>query len=91
MITNKIKEYRKIKNMTQENLANESGVTRKTINLIENGKVLPKIDVAYKISLILDVTIENLFYNEEYKKLYLKKKEDLFREIASAYFNLKGK
>lgn len=87
MITNKIKKYRKTKNITQEELANELEVTRKTLNLIENNKILPKVDVAYKICLILDITIEKLFYNEEYKVLCLKKQEESFIKIADAYFN----
>ena len=32
MIINKIKEFRKVKNLTQDDLAKELGVTRKTIN-----------------------------------------------------------
>ena len=91
MITNKIKEFRKTKNLTQVDLATELGVTRKTINQIESGNTIPKIDVAYKISIILDTTIENLFYDEEYNKRSQKQKEKLFEEIATTYFNFKGK
>lgn len=61
MITNKIKEYRKNKKMTQGELANELGISRKTSSLIESGSVIPKIDTAYKLSLILDATVEELF------------------------------
>lgn len=86
MITNKIKEYRKTKNMTQEEMANELGVSRKTLNLIENGNVIPKVDLAYKLSLVLETTVEELFYNEEYNVLYLKKQEERFKNIADMYF-----
>ncbi|MDD2208661.1 MAG: helix-turn-helix domain-containing protein [Bacilli bacterium] len=61
MITNKIKEYRKNKKMTQGELAIELGVSRKTLSIIESGRVIPKIDTAYKLSLILDATVEELF------------------------------
>ena len=61
MITNKIKEYRKIKKITQEELASSLGISRKTLSLIESGSVIPKIDTAYKLSLILDATVEELF------------------------------
>lgn len=87
MITNKIKEYRKNKRLTQEELASELDVSRKTINLIESGKLLPKIDLVYKLSLILNEPIENLFYNEEYESLCLKKQEESFLKIANVYFS----
>lgn len=89
MIINKIKEFRKVKNLTQDDLAKELGVTRKTINQIESGSVIPKIDFAYKLSIILDTTIEQLFFNEDYNKHYIKHQEESIEKIASVYFNLK--
>lgn len=86
MITNKIKEYRKNKNMTQEELANELGVSRKTLVLIESGSVISKINSAYKLSLILDETVEELFYNEEYNFLCFNKQEERFENVANIYF-----
>lgn len=61
MIINKIKEFRKVKNLTQDDLAKELGVTRKTINQIEIISVLPKVDIVYKLLLILGATVEQLF------------------------------
>lgn len=58
---NRIKEYRKIKNITQEDLANIVGTSRQTINAIENDKYDPSLRLAAKISLALDTTIETLF------------------------------
>ena len=87
MITNKIKEYRIIKNKTQEELASALGVSRKTLSIIESGSVIPKIDTAYKLSLILDATVEELFYNKEYDDLRIKKQEESFKKIADLYFN----
>ena len=89
MIINKIKEFRKVKNLTQDDLAKELGVTRKTINQIENGNVLPKIDVAYKLSIILGVTVEQLFLNDDYNKHSKKQQEETFEKIANTYFNFK--
>ena len=74
MIINKIKVFRKVKNLTQDDLAKELGVTRKTINQIESGNVLPKIDIAYKLSIILGTTVEQLFLNDDYNK-HSKKQE----------------
>ena len=89
MIINKIKEFRKVKNLTQDDLAEYLGVTRKTINQIESGNVLPKIDVAYKLSIILGATVEQLFLNDDYNKHSKKKQEETFEKIANTYFNFK--
>lgn len=89
MITNKIKEMRKIKKLTQDDLAEYLGITRKTMNQIENGNVMPKIDLVYKLSIILETTIEQLFYNEEYNKHYIKHQEESIEKITSVYFNMK--
>ena len=89
MIINKIKEFRKVKNLTQNDLAEYLGVTRKTINQIESGNVLPKIDVAYKLSIILGATVEQLFLNDDYNKHSKKQQEETFEKIANTYFNFK--
>ena len=89
MIINKIKEFRKVKNLTQDDLAKELGVTRKTINQIESGNVLPKIDVAYKLSIILGATVEQLFLNDDYNKHSKIAQEETFEKIANTYFNFK--
>ena len=89
MIINKIKEFRKVKNLTQDDLSKELGVTRKTINQIERGSVLPKIDVAYKLSIILGATVEQLFLNDDYNKHSKKQQEETFEKIANTYFNFK--
>lgn len=88
MITNKIKKYRKLKSITQEEFANQLNLTRKTISLIENNKIMLNIDIAYKICQILDITIEELFYNDEYKTLSLKKQEETFIKIVNIYFSI---
>ena len=89
MIINKIKEFRKVKNLTQDDLAKELGVTRKTINQIESGNVLPKIDIAYKLSIILGATVKQLFLNDNYNKHSKKQQEKTFEKIANTYFNFK--
>jgi DNA-binding XRE family transcriptional regulator len=44
-------------------------ISRKNLNDIENGKVIPRLDLAYKIAVALDNILENLFIDEEYMKL----------------------
>lgn len=47
--------------MTQEDLAHTVGVTRQTINAIEKGKYNPSLDLAFKLSMLFDMKIEELF------------------------------
>lgn len=58
---NRIKQYRKLNNLTQEDLANIVGTSRQTINAIENDKYDPSLKLAAKISFALDATIETIF------------------------------
>ncbi|WP_315167632.1 helix-turn-helix transcriptional regulator [Metaclostridioides mangenotii] len=58
---NNIKNYRKKLNLTQEDVAKKLNVTRQTINAIENNKYNPSLELAIKLSRLLDVTVEELF------------------------------
>ena len=61
---NRIKVYRAMYDITQETLARDIGVTRKTINAIENGKYDPSLPLAFMISLYFGVRIEDVFVFE---------------------------
>ncbi len=62
---NKISYFRKNRKMTQAELASLVGVTRQTIISIESGKYIASLELAYKISRIFNLTIEELFEFEE--------------------------
>lgn len=62
---NKIKVYRAMRNMTQEELAGQLRVTRRTINSIEGGKYNPSIEVAFRMAQLFDVPVEDLFSLDE--------------------------
>jgi len=62
---NKIKVFRAMHDMTQEDLARRVKVTRRTINSIERGKYNPSIEVAYNIAKTFNVTIEEVFCFED--------------------------
>lgn len=63
---NKIKVYRAIFDLTQEELAKKLGVTRQTIIAIEKDKYNPSLDLAFKMARIFGVKIEDIFvYDEE--------------------------
>ncbi|NBD27258.1 helix-turn-helix transcriptional regulator [Paenibacillus glycinis] len=60
-LDNTIKVQRAKIDLTQEQLASLVGVTRKTINTIENGKFVPSTLLAIKLARALGVTVEELF------------------------------
>jgi len=64
---NNIKELRKEKKYRQEDLANELGVTRQTINAIENDKYDPTLKLAFKLASILETTVDELFEHDPKK------------------------
>ena len=47
--------------MTQQDLAKLVGVTRQTINALENGKYSPSLDLAFRIALAFDVPLDAVF------------------------------
>ena len=60
-LNNTLKIQRAKKDLTQEQLADLVGVTRKTINTVENKKYIPSTYLALKLSQALEVTVEELF------------------------------
>jgi putative transcriptional regulator len=58
---NKIKVFRAMYDLTQEDLAQAIGVTRQTILAIEKGKYVPSLDLAFKISKYFKVNLEEVF------------------------------
>jgi putative transcriptional regulator len=61
LLFNTLKVQRAIKNWTQEQLAQEVGVTRKTINSVENRKDVPSTFLALKMAKVFGVSVEELF------------------------------
>lgn len=58
----KIRKYRQEKGITQQELADLAGVTRQTINALENARYNPSLILAYKITKILGQNaIEDVF------------------------------
>lgn len=62
---NIISQLRKENKITQEELANEVGVTRQTITSIENGKYIASLPLAFKIAKFFEMKIEDIFTMEE--------------------------
>ena len=58
----KLKLARVAKNLSQEELAEEIGVTRQTIGLIEKGKYNPTRNLCVRLAKALDRTLDELFW-----------------------------
>ena len=58
----KIRQFRQEKGITQQELADLAGVTRQTVNALENARYNPSLILAYKITKILGKdAIEDVF------------------------------
>jgi len=60
-LLNNLEELRKNAGLTQQELSESAGVSRKSINAIENGIYVPSTVLALKISKTLGCKVENLF------------------------------
>lgn len=62
---NKVKEFRKLRKLTQMELAREVGVARQTINLIENDKYNPTLALCISLAKVLQTDLNTLFWESE--------------------------
>lgn len=62
---NRIRELRAERGWRQEDLARKAGVTRQTINAIENDKYNPTLALAIRLARLLKTPMEQLFRLEE--------------------------
>ncbi len=67
-ISQRIKELRKIKGVTQGELAEEIGVDMKMVSYYETGKSIPSVDALIKIAMIFDVTVDYLLFEDSPKR-----------------------
>lgn len=61
LLAEKLREVRKKKGFTQEDLAYESGLTLSQIARIETRKINPTVSTMFKIARTLDVPVSELF------------------------------
>ena len=61
-IENKLYEYRVLAKMSQEKLGKQVGVSRQTINSIENSRYIPSLPVVLKLEKFFNVIVEDIFY-----------------------------
>ena len=58
---NKVRELRTQKNLAQGQLAEAMGVSRQTINSIENERYTPSLPLAISLARFFGVTVEEMF------------------------------
>lgn len=60
-LTNRIRVLRAEKRLSQSDLADAIGVSRKTISTIEVGRFIPSTVIALKLARYFDVPVEQVF------------------------------
>lgn len=60
-LRNHLREERARRNLTQADLAAMVGVSRKTINTVENGVFIPSTVLALRLAQALGTSVESLF------------------------------
>jgi putative transcriptional regulator len=63
-LANRLKDVRGAAGLTQAELAERIGVSRKTINTVENGVFVPSTTLALKLAAALGLAVEGLFWIE---------------------------
>lgn len=61
VLHNTMRVQRAIHDLTQAELAERAGVTRKSVNAIEAGRMVPSVLLALKLALALGVSVDTLF------------------------------
>lgn len=61
VLTNTLRVQRAIRDLTQAELAERAGITRKSVNAIEAGRMVPSVLLALKLAGVLGVSVETLF------------------------------
>ena len=61
-LANRLRELRAERELTQAQLAELVGVSRKTVNTVENGVFVPSTTLALKLARALGVAVETLFW-----------------------------
>jgi len=58
---NRVRELRQAAGLSQAALGDQLDVSRQTVNAIENGRYDPSLPLAFKLSRVLGLPIEDLF------------------------------
>ena len=64
-LKNKLKDYRAVLGVNQQEMGRLAGVSRQTISQIERGDYSPSVTLALKLAKLCNVTVEDIFEYEE--------------------------
>jgi putative transcriptional regulator len=64
-VKSRVRELRALNGMSQGDLGSALGVSRQTINSIENGRYLPSLPLALAIARCFDTSVEEIFTPDE--------------------------
>ena len=64
-MNNRLRVLRAEERMSQAELAEKTGVSRQTINAIENDKYDPSLSLAFKIAKLFGKPVEEIFWDEQ--------------------------
>ena len=64
-LRNRLKELRARHDLTQQALADKTGVSRQSINSIETGRYSPSVKLALRIAHVLQVPLEEAFWLDD--------------------------
>ncbi len=60
-ISNRVREHREIRGLSQSELAEATDLSRQSVGAIEAGRATPSVDVALRMARVLDCRVEDLF------------------------------
>jgi hypothetical protein len=63
---NRVKEFRKELGISQLELAKDIGVSRQTINMIENNKYNPTLELCLNLARSLQTDLNGLFWEDDF-------------------------
>ena len=76
-ISNNVRTLRFLTNeMTQKDLAKEVGVSRQTIVAIEKGQYSPTLELCFKLALVFDKPIDEIFFVDSIDGKKVRKEEN---------------
>jgi putative transcriptional regulator len=75
-VKNRLRDLRKERGWTQENLALELEVSRQTVNALEAGRYDPSLPLAFRVARLFGLTIEEIFEDGIEPPLRARRAED---------------
>ena len=65
---NRVKEFRKRLGISQLELAKDIGISRQTINMIENDKYNPTLELCLNLAHSLQTDLNSLFWEDDFQQ-----------------------